>query len=311
MSLHVLDPGLHTLVVDQGRPHSRSLGVPISGAADRAALVLGNALVGNPPDAAALEITLAGPTLQAECDLACSLFGAPFEIAGDPPALRVGMSFMLAAGETLRIGTARRGVRVYLCVRCGIQTPMILGSRSGLELVIAGTVLPCSPARCRRRFVATNTQAPDMGLPGWFRCDPSPIQTVRVLPGAQATWVDEAAFYDQTYTVTPANNRMGLRLSGEPVQRHRHDEMVSEPVCPGTVQVPHGGQPIILGVDAQTIGGYPKVAQVIGADLDKLGQLRPGDAIRFARVELAEAEQLYRQREEELANWVIRLRASA
>src|SRR5206468_1364536 len=124
MSLRVLEPGLYTLVVDFGRPGSRSLGVPVGGAADQTALALGNALVGNPPDAAALEITLSGPTLVADADLGCVVYGAPLELFGDRPWLRVSKTFTLRAGEVLHIGGTASGMRGYFCVRGGLQTPL-------------------------------------------------------------------------------------------------------------------------------------------------------------------------------------------
>src|SRR5438105_3296701 len=139
MALRVLEPGLYTLVVDFGRPRSRALGVPVGGAADRASLVIGNALVGNPPDAAALEISLAGPTVQSDVDLACVLYGAPFTLTGSrhprPASLVAGKTFTLSAGEDLHIGSAPFGMRSYLCVRGGIETASILHSRSALEPV--------------------------------------------------------------------------------------------------------------------------------------------------------------------------------
>src|SRR5262245_36353298 len=118
--LHVLEAGLYTLVVDHGRPGSRSLGVPTSGAADRTALALGNALVGNPPDAAALEVCLSGPTLRADCDLACVLFGSPFEATCAGSRVPAGTSFTLPAGEALGIGGTSAGMRAYLCIGGGI-----------------------------------------------------------------------------------------------------------------------------------------------------------------------------------------------
>src|SRR5437016_14427850 len=116
MTLHVIEPGMYTIVVDQGRPGWRSLGVPVGGAADRFAFALGNALVGNGPDCAALEITLAGPTVQADGKLACVLYGAPFEIISNQRQLAAGRTFTLQAGEELRIGHTRSGMRAYLCV---------------------------------------------------------------------------------------------------------------------------------------------------------------------------------------------------
>jgi antagonist of KipI len=132
---------------------------------------------------------------------------------------------------------------------------------------------------------------------------------LRVLNGPQAALFKEEEFYPQEYTVTPESNRMGLRLEGDPLAVPKR-ELVSEPVCPGAVQVTSNGRCIVLGVDGQTIGGYPKIAQVISADLDKLGQLRPGEAIRFRQVGLEEAAALYRRRQADLHAWVTRLLAA-
>src|SRR5262249_31890708 len=135
--LQVIDPGLLTLVVDLGRPSCRSLGVPLGGAADRAALMLGNSLVGNPPDAAALEITLAGPTLRSQTELGCVVFGAPFVLTGDRHpkvnSLQAGKAFTLLPGEELRIGGTPQGCRAYICVRGGLRLQNVLDSQSSLR----------------------------------------------------------------------------------------------------------------------------------------------------------------------------------
>jgi biotin-dependent carboxylase-like uncharacterized protein len=300
MSLRVLEAGLQTLLVDLGRPGSRSLGVPIGGAADRWSLALGNALVGNPPDAAALEMTLAGPTLQAEAQVAGVVFGAPFDLASDRQSLQAGKSFTLQPGDILRIRGTPRGMRAYLCVAGGFIAPNVLGSRSALTPVEAGQRLACSPAAFPPRFLDASAT---ITLPSQFP------QTLRFLSGAQADWFDAADFVDQTYAVSPASNRMGLRLQGKPLPRPQR-EMISEPVCPGTVQVTNDGQCIVLGVDGQTIGGYPKIAQVIRADLDCLGQLRPGDAVRFEPATLDAAELAYRERMAQLRLWLARIAAA-
>ncbi len=328
MSLRVLDPGLYTLVVDAGRLHSRSLGVPVGGAADRGSLALGNGLVGNPPDAAAVEVCLAGPTLQADVRLACVLYGAPFAITliragySERPDFREipsGRTFTLDPGDQVHIGAARSGMRAYFCVAGGLQTPLILESRSGLEPLRVGSDLPCSPGRIHTRFLPTfvseNHGNQDArirfsdALGFDWRPSPDAARTLRVLDGLQTQWFSATEFYDQEFTLTPASNRMGLRLQGRPLTLPGR-ELVSEPVCPGAIQVTSDGQCIILGVDGQTIGGYPKIAQVIQADLDWVGQLRPGERIRFVRVTLDEAMELQRRRQDELGGWGIRLRAS-
>jgi antagonist of KipI len=315
MSLRVLEPGLFSLVVDLGRPGWRSLGVPAGGAADREALILGNALVGNPAGSAALEITMTGPTLEAGSDLAAVLFGAPFRLSSDRQDLTVGTTFNLTAGEKLQIGGTPLGARAYLCVVGGLKVPEVLGSRSGLAPVAADTELPCQPAAVSRRFLPGRPMAswPRGGLPDYL----GSWRRLRVLPGPQADWFAKDVIYQAPeadvpalpprFTVSPASNRMGLRLLGTPLPVPDR-ELVSEPVCAGSVQVTRDGQCIILGVDGQTIGGYPKIAQVIAADLDLLGQLRPGEQLAFVPVGLAEAEDLYQRRRTELRHQVVRLR---
>jgi biotin-dependent carboxylase-like uncharacterized protein len=308
MSLRVLEAGLHTLVVDLGRPGYRSLGVPVGGAADRAALAIANALVGNPPDSAALEFCLAGPTLQAQVELGCAIYGAPFHISvtkegGADRTLSAGRSFTLKAGDQLQITGTPAGMRAYLAIRGGFVTEQILESRSSLEPIQAGVDLPCSTGRIPSRFHRDGKLDSPCFLP------PPVTWPLRALEGVQASWFRWEEFAGQTMTVSPASNRMGLRLQGQPLTVPER-ELVSEPVCPGSVQVTRDGQCIVLGVDGQTIGGYPKIAQVISADLDHLGQLRPGDRVQFVRVTLEQAAEIYRRRQAELRNWLIRLRTS-
>lgn len=297
MSLHVVEPGWSTRVVDLGRPRTRSLGVPVGGAADRASFLLGSALVGNPADAAALEITGKGPTLRAACDLACVLFGAPFDIVSTHQQLTARKTFTLHEGEEIRIGGTPLGMRAYFCVQGGLAVPEILGSRSSLEALAGPTTFACQRGNIGQRFLP----------PHLFTLD-TEQGPLRVLCGLQASWFNVEEFR-QEYTVTSASNRMGLRLLGKPLTFPER-EMVSEPVCPGAVQVTRDGQCIILGVDGQTIGGYPKIAQVIAADLDRLGQVRPGQRLMFRSITLAEAVELYRRQQEELAEWVLRARVS-
>lgn len=316
MSLRVLEPGLQTLVVDFGRPHCRSLGLPVGGAADRTSLMLGNALVGNAPDAAALEFSLHGPTLEAQCELACVVYGPPFELKCIGQKLRVGRTFTLPAGERLEIGGTHEGMRAYLCVAGGLQEKVILGSRSGLAPVQQDTVLQCSEGRIAPRFSRIDwdwwrTKAQMSEFPG------KPM--LRFLDGLQADWfprgqglmgqADTEWMVPPLFVVSQSSNRMGLRLQG-PALPVPDRELVSEPVCPGSVQVTRDGQCIVLGIDGQTIGGYPKIAQVISADLDQLGQLRPGDQVFFQRVTLEEAERLHQAKQQELNHWITRMQVS-
>lgn len=294
MSLRVVEPGLLSLLVDAGRPRSRAIGVPLGGAADRAALALGNALVGNDPDSPALEVTLAGPTLEALHQIACVVFGAPFSLLVNGEPRTAGTTLTLNPGDLLYTGGTAAGVRAYLCVAGGFDGPTVLGSRSALSPIRKGDVLACGASRCQPR---------SLGFAG------ETSATLRVLDGPQRDWFPDDAFFAHPYAVSPASNRMGLRLKGEPLNR-RPGELVSEAVAPGAVQVTNDGLPVVLGVDGQTIGGYPKVAHVIRADLDRLAQLRPGDAVRFVRVTPDEAEAAARERAASLRGWLSRLRAA-
>jgi antagonist of KipI len=327
MSLRVLEPGLQTLVVDFGRPHCRSLGLPVGGAADRTSLALGNALVGNAPDAAGLEFCLAGPVLEAQCELACVVYGAPFTLRSRRQQLRVGKTFTLQAGEVLEVGSTAEDMRAYLCVAGGLEQKVILGSRSGLEPVRKDALLPCRLGRIPQRFARIEWEwyRGYFEMRQWVATLPSLEQLdywspkppiLRILDGPQTDWFPNIHLPTvQEYSrpglkVSRSSNRMGIRLECDPPIAIPNRELVSEPVCPGSVQVTPDGQCIILGVDGQTIGGYPKIAQVISADLDWLGQLRPGQAVYFQRVTLDEAERLYHAKQRELHHWVVRMQTS-
>ncbi len=324
MSLQVLSPGTYSLLVDGGRPRTRGLGIAVGGPADRAALMLGNALVGNSPLAAALELTLSGPTLLALDDTGLCVFGAPFQIERDGQTLRFNHTFTLKKGETLRIGGTSEGCRAYLCVVGGFRAQPVLDSVTQFEPLKADEVLECAESRLPGRSLDLSPPAPlaeagrsatdvassllgteAMGLDFSGRLGRNGL---RCLLGPQADWFDDS-FFKHAYLVTPASNRMGIRLDG-PALALPSRELVSEPVAPGAVQITNDGKPIVLGVDGQTIGGYPKIAHVISADLDVLGQLRPGDEVRFASVGEKEAESIGTQQRESLQSWLKRVAAA-
>jgi antagonist of KipI len=258
-----------------------------------------NGLVGNAPDVAGLEFALVGPTLEAQVDIGAVVFGAPFPVQVNRQPIANGTTFNVPTGSVLKIGAAAAGLRGYLAIRGGIHSKLILGSRSSFEPLQRGDVLPCESGRVARRSLAEPLVS--------YSTDPVP-PPIRCMPGAQADWFTLPEFFGPEFLVTPASNRMGIRLQGKPLTRPQR-EMVSEPVCPGSVQVVNDGQCIVLGVDGQTIGGYPKVAQVITADLDRLGQLRPGQRVVFEMIGLDRAEFLRQERERRLAILLTRLAA--
>ncbi len=286
MGLFVLAPGLDTRLAVPGRSGRRAVGVPWGGPADRASYAFANALVGNPVEAPALEFALLGPTLRAEEITSVAICGAAFEVQLEGQAIPNGLTFELQPGQVLRIGGTPLGCRGYLAVAGGFQ------NRPGPR---KDTSLHCEPSTGSGRgysFEPVSNGA---------------IQILRVLPGPQSDWFGGREFYDRTWTVSPSSNRMGVRLLGEALNKASR-ELVSEAVAPGAIQVANDGLPIILGVDGQTLGGYPKIAHVIRADLDELGQLRPGRAVRFREVALGEASEAAERRRRAIAEKLLRIR---
>ncbi len=303
MEIKILRGGMLTTVQDLGRRGRRAAGVPWSGAMDAFALRIANALVGNADDAAALEVTLTGPEVEFSADGTIAIGGA--ECEGLPAWKPIGVR----AGERVKFGECRNGCRAYLAVAGGIEVEPVLGSRStflrggfgGFEgrALREGDVLRAGTAA----WTAASAAIPEMTTAtGNWRIDPrilpaySAAPTVRVLRGAQAGEFGPE-FFAREFKVSAQSDRMGLRLAGEALGRSSSDELVSSAVLPGVVQVPPDGQPLVLMADAQTIGGYPQIATVIGVDLPLVAQLRPGDAIRFCEVTREEAQRLARLRE--------------
>jgi antagonist of KipI len=304
-SIHVQSPGMLTTVQDLGREGCGPMGVSPSGAADPVALRIGNWLVGNAEGAAGLEMALLGGTFGFPEAAVAALAGSDFGATLDGTPIEVWSSFEVKPGQTLRLGPTRSGARCYLCVRGGIDVELFLGSASthllsglgGLE----GRALRKGDAL---KLGAASGEFRKRKLAGTALKKLAPRKILRVTPGPQSDWFPQAAqklFYSSVYRVSEASNRMGLRLEG-PALAGGGAEMISEGVSLGAVQITAGGLPIILFVEQQTTGGYPKLANVISADLSSLGQLRPRDEIRFERVNLEAAHKFLREQEKLLAS---------
>jgi antagonist of KipI len=304
-TLTVLSPGLLTTVQDLGRDGFGSIGVSASGAADGVSLRTGNKLIGNPEGVAALEMTLLGGTFQFSQDAIIAVTGSDFDATVDERRISLYSSIPVSKGQSLRFGPTKSGARCYLCVRGGIAVPEFLGSRSthllsglgGFEgrALRKGDVLPVGEA--------ANTMRPQKIAEQWLEAF-SPKKTIRVTEGPQwSSFSDEVrkSFFARPYLVTEEANRMGIRLRGSQTPLPSAGEMITEGVSLGAIQLPSGGQPIILFVEQQTTGGYPIIANVIAADLASLGQLRPRDEIRFELVSMEEARKLFCEQERILA----------
>ncbi len=272
-AVRVLRAGPLTTFQDLGRPGYAHLGVPPSGAVDPDALRLGNRLVGNPPGTAALEGTLVGPRLRFDGPATVALTGA--ETPHGPH-----VTIAVAAGDELDVGPCLAGARVYVCVRGGFCTPPLLGSRSTDLLTGLG------PRPLRDGDVLEIGVAP-AEPPSDEAAAPAPVRSdLRLLLGPRDDWLSAAAaeaLFESDWTVTSSANRVGIRLDGPALARARDDELLSEGIVTGAVQLPPSGRPIVLLNDHPTTGGYPVVGVVDGRDLGRAGQLRPGDAVRFSR----------------------------
>jgi antagonist of KipI len=318
MALRVIEPGLLTTVQDLGRFGHGILGVSAAGAADTLSLRVGNRLVGNPQDAGALEMTLVGGTFETDVPAVVALAGSAFKATIEGPATSAGprpdmrplplwTAVRVAVGELVRLGPTRSGARCYLCARGGVEVPRVLGSVSTHLLSGIGGFQGRALRRGDRIEIG-----PDPGEPlRRLSIAPREIEEVilrgilRVTEGPQADWFAPeslAEFHRASYEVTEQADRMGLRLVGPAPIPTGSRQMLTEGVCLGAVQLPESGQPIVLFVEQQTTGGYPKIANVIAADLPALGQLRPRNRVRFEPVSMAQAHAAFREQERRWTN---------
>ena len=303
--LQVIAPGLLTTVQDLGRPGYAHLGVSASGAADPLSLRLGNLLVGNSETAAALEMTIAGGTFRFPEGATFALAGSDFAGELDGAAVPPWTTTTASPGATLRTSNTQAGARCYLAVRGGIRVPPFLRSASthllsGLGGVAGRAVRTGDLLRIGRAPV----NSPKLGLRASTLARLAPLTTYRVTVGAHASRFSQSTldlFYSSAYTVTDQMNRMGLRLSGHVLKTADDRGVLSLGVTCGCIQVTNAGQPLILFVEQQTTGGYPLIASIISADLPSVGQLRPGDAIRFQTVSTEEAVRILKRQEQWIA----------
>jgi len=313
MSIRVLAAGALTTVQDGGRQGHRALGVGCAGALDPYAHAVANLLVGNPADAPVLEITLAGPRLEFKSGARIAICGAQVDARVGSLTIPGWRPIALPAGAVLSIGSCRSGARGYLAIAGGLRIDTVLGSAStdlrGGFGGIGGRALAAGD------MLEDDGDAPvaDVHVARWW-IDPSPeydfppVANVRVLAGRDATTPVDGLFANE-WRVAPDSDRQGLRLQGDALQAVERVERISEPVAPGTVQLPPDGRPIVLLADAQTHGGYPRIGHAIRADWPRLAQLRPGDRVRFAPCTRDEAAQARREQLQRLARIAIAVQA--
>jgi antagonist of KipI len=298
-------PGMMTTVQDLGREGFGQIGVSASGAADPIALRIGNRLLGNAEGAAALEFTLVGGVFRFMIDTWVAITGADFGATLDDAPVASWAVLRVCKGQVLRMQSTRSGARCYLCVSGGIDVPLVLGSASTHSLSTLGGVNGRALRKGDVLRVGSRRPPPAGHLNPQIAANLAPRLHLRVTGGLQDDWfTDESrnAFFETTYRVTEASNRMGLRLEGSRIEFRVQNEMITAGVPVGAIQVPGGGQPVIVFVEQQTTGGYPVIANVIAADLASVGQLRPRDVIEFERVSHEAARTLLLEQEALIAS---------
>ena len=296
MNIKVISPGPLTTVQDLGRYGYQRYGVPVAGVCDAYSARLANIIAGNSEDAAVLECTMAGPTLQFEGEGLIAVCGADMAPALNGKLFANSEAVEVRSGDTLSFGGLRTGLRAYIAFFGGLSVPEVMGSRStylktamggykGRKLAAGDTLgtiwqpRPCPSADGRRADV-------------FF--EPKEVYQIRVVMGPQDDMFTREgidSFFYGTYVVGPAFDRMGMRLEGPEIKSAGGSDIISDGISMGAVQV-SSGMPIIMLSDRQTTGGYAKIANVISVDLKILGQLKAGDKLRFCAVDMARAQDL-------------------
>lgn len=300
--LEVLEAGGLATLQDAGRLGWRRFGVPLSGPMDRFAFEAANLLLGNPPEAAALELGAGDLTLRAQDDCVLALAGLGYELSVNTWEFPLWGSCFVRAGWTMRLTRRGFGMWAYVAAAGGFDARPVLGSRStylrgrfgGLEgrLLQPGDALRSAATSHAKMEAAART------LPAASRPPYGPLPALDVIPGPQADRFspdDLAAFYSSEYRLGASSDRMGYRLEGPPLRGVHQPELTSEGMTVGAIQIAADGQPIAMLADSATAGGYPKIGCITSASLPLLAQCTPGqDAVRFRRTTVEAAQAQYR-----------------
>ena len=298
--MRILNAGPLSTVQDLGRIGYQSMGFSPSGAMDERALVIGNLLVGNPRDCAAVEMTLSGMSVRFDYPAVIALTGADMNARLNGNVFPRYTAVYVNAGDALVCSTAKSGCRGYLCVAGGIDVPVVMGSRS--------TNLKCRLGGYEGRKLAAGDWLPygaalkNTEGRAYHPDEVRDITELRVVLGPQdALFPKESieTLLRETYTVTPSSDRMGTRLEGPAIQAREKSDIISDGIAAGSIQIPASGMPIILTADRQTTGGYAKIATVSSVDLAKLAQVRPGGRVCFTEVSVYKARHIYKAQQAE------------
>ena len=301
MSITILKAGFHDLIQDLGRNGYTHMGISPSGAADNISFRIGNILLGNDVNEPGIEITLFGGSYYFNTDAMIALSGSIFTSAIDGDIIPFFKPIIVKSGQTLSIGSTTSGARCYLSIKGGFQVPYILNSGS--------THLLSNTGGFNGRNLQKNDEIicgslDDMEIKNYLKFKIDDDRTIlRVTKGLQYDLFDDAnkkSFFNEEFTVSHNSNRMGLRIRGPKIYSKLSKDILTEGLPLGAIQIPGDGDSIISFVDHQTTGGYPKITNVVTADLHKVGQLKPGDKFMFKLVSNSKAEALYFEQEKSL-----------
>lgn len=295
MSMRFIQGGLQTSVQDFGRSGMMRYGIARGGAADPMAMQLANLLLGNSPGNPVLEAALVGPSIEFQCDISIAITGAQFVLTLDGEVVDNDRIIQVKRGSTLSFGRLVSGARAYIAFAGRIEVPPVFASASTHLLSGFGG---CCGRAIKKGDVIPFAETRTVGsrrLEGEYRLRYTQHPQLRLVAGAEEDYfapdtIDR--FYSQVFKVTAQSNRMGIRLAGSALRCGNQSQVISSGLCPGTVQIPPDGKPIVSFVEGQTIGGYPRIAHVISADQHLLGQLKANDRVSFTRVSLAQAHRI-------------------
>jgi biotin-dependent carboxylase-like uncharacterized protein len=305
-AIRIIEPGPLATVQDLGRLGFGDKGVPMSGAMDQQALRIGNLLVGNPMGAACIEITLSGFRAQFQCGVHFALTGADVAASLDGHALSNWTCHFAEQGAFIELGLMALGFRTCLVIQGGIDVPPVMGSRSTF---LRGRFGGFQGRPLRKEDIlhlGDPVGRPIREFPAGLIPAYSGRPVLRAVPGPQDDRISPhglETFFSAEYEVSSRSDRMGSFLVGPVIEHKRGWDIISDGICPGAVQVPGNGQPVMLVNDCQTTGGYVKVATVIVADLSLAGQLGPGVRVGFEKVSLDQARLAYLRNEYLLRNF--------
>ncbi|MGE8204588.1 biotin-dependent carboxyltransferase family protein [Heyndrickxia sp. NPDC080065] len=291
MGIKVLKGGLLSTIQDSGRQGFQEYGFVVGGAMDTWAMKLANLLLGNHPNEGVIEMTMIGATFEFDTDTTICMCGADMKPTINDISVQNGQSIFVKKGDVLTFKNTAKGCRIYLAISGGFACEQVLNSKStyinadiGKRIEAGDYVSINQPNK-----ISTIKQRLDPNLFSYIN-----DKTIRYTEGRHAHWFSNNLEGNE-YKISSESNRMGYRLTGQPIRTNVKNEVITEGTVFGTIQVPPNGQPIVLMADRQPTGGYPKIGEVITADFPKLAQCKPGDTIRFKKVTLREAQQIYRE----------------